>query len=706
MCGTEEARVIRSSPSPTASDAIINLEQGSSCCGGDRVESANSGCVVRSLSLSDKPESVSVVSAAPYYSSYPEVTDFLRSGLYKWAGDAHIFDADGPYIELVTSPNNPDGMMREAVVVNRPGQGKLVHDLAYYWPQYTSISRAVDFDVMLFTASKCTGHAGSRFGKTLMAERWDKLREVVKRSNIFSLPKYPNQYCLFTGDFSEAHPAFAWMECNEIIEDCEKFLREHKIVTRSGRRFGTDPKHVRISMVSRDEEFNLFLHRLSTIQWRDIPTEENMSSSRSALASKEEARDMISARTVSSDGFINLDHGDPTMFESYWRKMGDKCTVVIAGSDSLSYFAETKNLCWFLEPKLEEAIKGLHRAVGNAAADDHHVVVGTGSSQLILAALYALCPQDELKPVSVVSAVPYYSSYPEMTDFLRSGLYKWAGDAQTLDTDGPYIELVTSPNNPDGVTREAIVVNRGRGKLVHDLAYYWPQYTPISHPADYDVMLFTASKCTGHAGSRIGWALVRDKDVARKITKFIELSTIGVSKESQLRAAKVLGAISDSCQRSGPLEFDNFFECSKNLLAERWDKLRDVVKRSDIFSLPEYPLQHCLFTGEFTVAHPGNSSIMLKAITMNTLVVSLNRADPRPVCLMLVSFYEKNAAFAWMKCNESIEDCEKFLKEYKIQTRSGKRFGTDPKYVRFSMVSRDKEFNLLLQRLLAIQGRD
>ena len=94
-------------------------------------------------------------------------------------------------------------------------------------------------------------------------------------------------------------------------------------------------------------------------------------------------------------------------------------------------------------------------------------------------------------------------SYPEETEFLRSGLYKWAGDAYSFDKDGPYIEVVTSPNNPDGAIREA-VVNREGGKLIHDLAYYWPQYTPITGRADYNVMLFTFSKATGHAGSRIG----------------------------------------------------------------------------------------------------------------------------------------------------------------------------------------------------------
>lgn len=97
----------------------------------------------------------------------------------------------------------------------------------------------------------------------------------------------------------------------------------------------------------------------------------------------------------------------------------------------------------------------------------------------------------------------YLQSYPSITDCLKSGLYKWAGDAKTFNRDGPYIELVTSPNNPDGFVRQS-VVNRSGGILVHDLAYYWPQYTSISYPADHDLMLFTVSKSTGHAGTRIG----------------------------------------------------------------------------------------------------------------------------------------------------------------------------------------------------------
>lgn len=98
--------------------------------------------------------------------------------------------------------------------------------------------------------------------------------------------------------------------------------------------------------------------------------------------------------------------------------------------------------------------------------------------------------------------------YQDEVEIVRSGLYKWSGDALEYDKEEEYIEVVTSPNNPDGSIRGPVVKKcGGEGKLVHDFAYYWPHYTPITHKADHDIMLFTFSKCTGHAGSRIGYKL-------------------------------------------------------------------------------------------------------------------------------------------------------------------------------------------------------
>lgn len=97
------------------------------------------------------------------------------------------------------------------------------------------------------------------------------------------------------------------------------------------------------------------------------------------------------------------------MYERFWQQVGDKSTIVIPGWQSMSYFSDIGNLCWFLEPELAKEIIRIHKTVGNAVTQDRHIVVGTGSSQLFQAVLYALSPQDAAEPISVVSAAPYYS---------------------------------------------------------------------------------------------------------------------------------------------------------------------------------------------------------------------------------------------------------------------------------------------------------
>jgi len=105
--------------------------------------------------------------------------------------------------------------------------------------------------------------------------------------------------------------------------------------------------------------------------------------------------------------------GDPTMFEEFWRGTGSAAEIVIPGWQTMSYFSDVGNVCWFLEPGLDHEVRRLHRLVGNAAVDGYHVLVGTGSTQLFMAALYALSPPAGsaagAAPMSVVSTAPYYS---------------------------------------------------------------------------------------------------------------------------------------------------------------------------------------------------------------------------------------------------------------------------------------------------------
>lgn len=114
--------------------------------------------------------------------------------------------------------------------------------------------------------------------------------------------------------------------------------------------------------------------------------------------------------------------GNPTAFEEYWMKMKERCVVVIPGWELMSYFSDTTNVCWFLQQDLAEAIKALHREIGNAATEERYIVVGTGSSQLCQAAWFALSSLSEAKPLSIVAAVPYYSVSPQSLNRIKTAL--------------------------------------------------------------------------------------------------------------------------------------------------------------------------------------------------------------------------------------------------------------------------------------------
>ena len=98
---------------------------------------------------------------------------------------------------------------------------------------------------------------------------------------------------------------------------------------------------------------------------------------------------------------------------------------------------------------------------------------------------------------------------------------------------------------------------------------------------------------------------MKDRDVAKRMAKFIELNTIGVSKDSQLRAAKVLRAVSDAYELPEAGGARRLFDYGRRKMVERWRMLRGAAAASGIFSLPEETSAFCNFTREMAVTNPG-----------------------------------------------------------------------------------------------------
>ena len=99
---------------------------------------------------------------------------------------------------------------------------------------------------------------------------------------------------------------------------------------------------------------------------------------------------------------------------------------------------------------------------------------------------------------------------------------------------------------------------------------------------------------------------MKDAEVAKKMIKFIELNTIGVSRDSQLRAAKILEVLTNTTEKHGSSDSgESFFEISYHLMEDRWQLLRAAVNNGRMFSLPDFAPGFCHFLQQETQPQPG-----------------------------------------------------------------------------------------------------
>ncbi|KAJ0752397.1 putative alliinase, pyridoxal phosphate-dependent transferase, major domain-containing protein [Helianthus annuus] len=288
--------------------------------------------------------------------------------------------------------------------------------------------------------------------------------------------------------------------------------------------------------------------------------------------------------------------------------------VVISGWHRMSYHP-------IMSTELDKYIRKLHSIVGNAITQDRHIVFGVGSSQLLSAAVYALSSTTSSSPSSVLASIPFYYLYKDQTVLFNSKNFRFEGDAKKLwqsnnsinNTD--VVEFVTSPNNPDGEMRKSVL----RGKTIYDHANFWPQFTPIPGPSDQDLMIFSLSKLTGHAGIRFGWAIIKDKDVYEKVLRYICLANGGISKDTQLRVLKVLKV---AIKEGGK----PFFEFSYNKMRDRWDRLTPIFSKSTRFSIQQRHPSRCNFFHKTRLPSPGNFMGISGSLKFEQLVLTKKKS--------------------------------------------------------------------------------
>lgn len=125
--------------------------------------------------------------------------------------------------------------------------------------------------------------------------------------------------------------------------------------------------------------------------------------------------------------------GDPIMLEEFWKQNLEDSTVVIPGWYRMSYWPSDSSmsepgLAYNLDA-LEHEIRALHDLVGNAVTKDRYIVLGTGSIQLINAAVTSISDLQRavfLDPVKVVAASPSLVVGTEPWSLLWQSVYSSA----------------------------------------------------------------------------------------------------------------------------------------------------------------------------------------------------------------------------------------------------------------------------------------
>ena len=222
---------------------------------------------------------------------------------------------------------------------------------------------------------------------------------------------------------------------------------------------------------------------------------------------------------------IDMLFGNPTFLQEYRDNIYGKSSVHFSENEYMPYIRSNTYL------PLVEQIKKTHRLVGNIEiADTDEIVIGVGATQVLFATLETVYGD------RIWIESPYWFRFEKITEMLGINMCDYADD-----------ELLVLPNNPNNKVR---LPNASLRTPAVDACYLWPYYfrksddyktaTEVLKAVAPQVTIFSLAKCTGHAASRIGWAIVKDKEVAKQMRSYIEYSTGGASIEAQVRAASVL----------------------------------------------------------------------------------------------------------------------------------------------------------------------
>ncbi|EKX38867.1 hypothetical protein GUITHDRAFT_114973 [Guillardia theta CCMP2712] len=343
---------------------------------------------------------------------------------------------------------------------------------------------------------------------------------------------------------------------------------------------------------------------------------------------------------------IDANGGSPYMFAEYWVRYPET-EFQMKLSERLGYLPAG------IRSRLEEGIRKLHKLAGNAVTDNMNIVFGDGSTPLLTLVSTILQSSTNSLPLKVWAQKPFYSGYSSLS---YANLVKFVGDEENRTTaaaDEKVVEYVTSPNNPDGEIRTGVL---SHPLTVFDKAYSWPMYTFIDQPFNtsaHPLSLWTLSKVTGHASSRVGWALVGDKKLADAMQAMA--CPIGCPVESQLVAIR---AIEHVLSTQGEL-----MKWGRAKFTERWGRIGEVFRNVSCYKV------------------------------RNPRAEGYDRYDQK--------VYKQTPPYLWMECLNlpDQKSCGDMLRSYGMKCRDGEYFGMPKSFARLSLYVASPVFNVLIQKL-------
>lgn len=281
-----------------------------------------------------------------------------------------------------------------------------------------------------------------------------------------------------------------------------------------------------------------------------------------------------------SDCQVVEECGWPIMMSEIWGRYpcpnGEPVTTIPADFGLAYQFFESDSGST-LQPPLEATIRELHKTVGNAAPDGYHVLPGYGGTGTALSVLTAMAQRygSSDHKLEVMAQAPYFFDYPDWPRIADETRLVWnpSADPSAATT----IEIVNSPANPSGELRVPRVSNNSL--IICDFVFDWPLYRMgAKQDLRCDVMIYSLSKLTGHAGSRFGWALVKDTALYEAAVNVMIDLTLGISVDAQVRANKLLRSIIDGG--------GTYFHDAGAVLSSRWTRLKnEISKCTGILSL-------------------------------------------------------------------------------------------------------------------------